>query len=416
MTFVSRHKPLPYVERYAAGSPRRAAVERARRLGVPTQRVEPWRYTSLNPLLETDFEPSTSAPRVDPALVRRLTIPNSHRLAFADGWAVAEAGTDLPPGVSLRIDKDFGSASGLADDHPFVAINAAFATGGLVLTIRAGVRVERPIHLLFLGGGNGKARAFHPRFALRLEPGAKASVIEHHAARGDGAYWSNPVGSIVLGAGARFHHCKLIEDGAAAIHIAVTAVEVGAGAAYDSAVVTTGGALARNELGVTLAGEGAACRLDGLYLARGRQHIDNTTEIVHAHPKTTSVETYKGVLDDKARGVFQGRIIVRPQAQKSDGRQTNRTLLLSDQAEIDTRPELEILADDVKCGHGAAAGEIDETALFYLRARGIGADEARRMLTEAFAAEVIDGIEDKVAAALLRERLAAWLAAPGAHA
>jgi Fe-S cluster assembly protein SufD len=204
----------------------------------------------------------------------------------------------------------------------------------------------------------------------------------------------------------------VLADGAEAFHTARAAIHVAARGRYDSFVLTTGGRLTRNEILVALEGEGASCRLAGAYLARGRQHCDNTTEIVHASARTESREAYKGVLDGQARGVFQGRIVVAKDAQKSDGHQLNKTLLLSERAEIDTKPELEIHADDVKCSHGAAAGELDEDALFYLRTRGIEAAEARRLLIHAFLGEVVEQIEDERARALIEERIAAWLGEP----
>ncbi len=438
-TAAIRHKPFPYVERFAAlaaslpgaGHPnvvalRQAAAEQARRAGLPTQRVEPWKYTSLNRLLETDFEPASSAARPAANDAAGWTVPGSYRLVFVNGrLAGGRSAAGLPDGVTLttladalaRGDDDWATGAA-SSGHPFVALNTAFLTDGLVLRVARGVKVAQPIHLLFLGSGEAGASAIHTRLVIRLEPGAGIDVIERHAASGAGVYWSNPVCDIRLSEGARLGHAKFIDEGAEAMHIAVTGVEVAADAAYDSFVLTTGGALARNEIRVTLDGERAGCRLDGLYLGRDRQHIDNTTETIHAQPMTTSTETYKGVLEGKARAVFQGRIVVRPDAQKSDGRQLNKTLLLSDRAEIDTKPELEIHADDVKCSHGAAIGEIDADALFYLRARGIGAEEGTRMLVEAFAAELIDGIADKSVASLARGRLAAWLAgsAPGGTA
>jgi len=203
---------------------------------------------------------------------------------------------------------------------------------------------------------------------------------------------AQPVTDVVLEAGAVLEHYKSQQEGLEAYHIATAMVRVAERARYDSFALATGAALARNDITVSLDGPGAFCRLDGAFLARGRQHLDTTTEIIHASREASSRETYKGVLDEQGRGVFQGRIVVAPDAQKTDGHQSCKTLLLSDRAEIDTKPELEIYADDVKCSHGATAGEIDHDALFYLRARGIDADGARSMLIEAFVEEVLDEI------------------------
>ena len=195
-----------------------------------------------------------------------------------------------------------------------------------------------------------------------------------------------------------------------AFHISATHVRADRDARYESFLLTTGAGLSRNEIEVVLDGSGASCRLDSGYLVRGRQHVDNTTEIIHAKPHTTSAEVYKGVLDDQARGVFQGRIVVEKGAQKSDGHQLNKTILLSDRAEIDTKPELEILADDVKCSHGATAGELDDAALFYLRARGIDLADARRMLVEAFIGDTLENLSDESVRAAFARRIGAWMA------
>jgi Fe-S cluster assembly protein SufD len=219
------------------------------------------------------------------------------------------------------------------------------------------------------------------------------------------------VTEIRVGSGATLRHYKDQNEGAKAFHTATTDVRVAEKGRYENFVLTTGAVLSRNEITVVLDGRGAVCRLDSAYLARGRQHADNTTAIIHAKPQTTSAEVYKGVLDEHARAVFQGRIVVEKDAQKADGHQLNKTILLSDRAEIDTKPELEIFADDVKCSHGAAAGELDENALFYLRARGIGQAEARRMLVEAFVGETLENISNVAVRAAFERRIGAWMTA-----
>jgi Fe-S cluster assembly protein SufD len=234
-------------------------------------------------------------------------------------------------------------------------------------------------------------------------------IFERHTGPAERAYWSNPVTELILDEGASVEHYRFHDEPAEAFHVGVSAARLGPGARYDSLVAATGGALSRHEVHVALEGERAECRLVGGYLMRGTQHVDNTTEIVHAVPHTTSREIYKGVLDEQARGVFQGRIVVRPDAQKTDGHQLNRTLLLSDRAEMDTKPELEIHADDVKCSHGATTGELDDGALFYMRARGLSEAAARRLLTEAFFGELIEAVAHPAAKSGIEERVTRWL-------
>jgi Fe-S cluster assembly protein SufD len=218
------------------------------------------------------------------------------------------------------------------------------------------------------------------------------------------------VSEIRVGAGATLRHYREQSEGMSAFHTAATDSWVASDARYEAFLLTTGAGLSRSESRVVLDGAGASCRLDCGYLARGRQHVDNTTEIIHAKPHTTSAEVYKGVLDDQARGVFQGRIVVQKDAQKSDGHQLNKTILLSDRAEIDTKPELEIFADDVKCSHGATAGELDEGALFYLRARGIDLADARQLLVHAFIAEALENVADPALRETFSRRVGAWMA------
>ncbi len=421
-------RALPYTERFAgvaatlpgAGHPamaalRRRAIQRAA-LGLPTARVERWKYTSLNPLFDTPFEPAREAEREV-----SVELPEAPRLVFVNGRLAQGLSRleGLPSGIELgglgaRLAADGGGlAAQLAlhgEDDALGALNTAFMADGCVLTVGRGVALDEAIHLLFVGRAGEAPLAFHARNLIRLEPGASATVIERHIGD-DAIYWSNPLSEIAVGQDARLQHYKLQDEAPRAIHLAQNRVTVAAGGCYESLVLAVGGALARNEIAVRLAGAGARCRLDGVYLARGRQHIDNTTEIVHEHPETVSRETYKGVLDERARAVFQGRIVVRPDAQKADGQQLNKTLLLSAQAEIDSKPELEIRADDVKCGHGAAVGALDEEALFYLRARGLDGAAASRLLTEAFVSDVIEAITDAGARAAVALRVGEWLGA-----
>jgi Fe-S cluster assembly protein SufD len=309
------------------------------------------------------------------------------------------------------VEAHLGRAPGLAN-HPFAALNAAFAADGYVLHIAPEARSEAPIEILWIGSGADKPPVYHPRNLVVLGKGAHATVIEHHVGLCIGAYFSDSITEIALGEGAVLRHCKVQDESREAFHIAATGAALADGAHYDSFVFSAGARLARNEIHVSLAGRRAHCRLNGAYLGRGEQVVDHTTVIDHVSPETSSRELYKGVLDGRARGVFQGRIAVRADAQKADGQQMNRALLLSDKAEINSKPELEISADDVKCSHGATAGELDDLSLFYLRSRGIPEAEARRLLVEAFLAEVIDAVALAGMRLTLEHNIARWMASP----
>ena len=431
---------LPYADRFPAivaalpgeGVPwlrelREGAYARIARLGLPTTRVERWKYTNLNPLTKATFEPALRNGQAIPSEALADVLPAetaAHRLVFVNGafrGDLSRVGR-LPDGVTLE---SLGDAlargtdalapllehAARSEDNPFFALNTALMADGCVLRIGRGVAVEEPIHLVFVAAGGDGAPAYHPRNLILAERDSRAVLFESHVDAGGGTYWSNPVTQVTVEDGAALEHYKFQEEGPDAFHIALTAVEIAARGRYDSFVLTSGGRLSRQEIEAVLDGERSECRLIGGYLARGRQHIDNTTEIVHAKPHAASKEIYKGVLDEQARAVFQGRIVVEKDAQKTDGHQLNRTLLLSDHAEIDTKPELEIYADDVKCSHGATAGELEESALFYLRARGLDESAARRMLIEAFLADLGEDLPHPAARAALERRVSDWLTA-----
>jgi Fe-S cluster assembly protein SufD len=436
MPLDSRAIALPYAERFAAVAAslpghdvpwlrelRREAAARFARLGLPSPRVEQWKYTNLNTLAVVPFEKHELADGGgDDRLVMLPSALSPHRLVFVNGRCRPDQSllSGLPSAVTvtslaeaLRQDPDSLQpvlSEALAEENSLLALNAAFMTDGYVIRLAAGATPDQPLELLFVTTSQSAA-AHHLRNLITLEAGSSATLIERYV--GDAAaatYWSHPVCDIRLGQGATLRHYKLQDEGHKAFHLAATAVQAEHDARYESFVLTTGAGLARNEIKVVLDGTGASCRLDGGYLARGRQHVDTTTEIIHAQPHTTSEEVYKGVLDDQARGVFQGRIVVKPDAQKSDGHQLSKAILLSERAEIDTKPELEIYADDVKCSHGATAGELDEDALFYLRARGIDMAEARRLLIEAFIGDALENVTDPMVRTGLQHHISAWMA------
>ncbi|MDF2766327.1 MAG: sufD, partial [Rhodospirillales bacterium] len=289
------------------------------------------------------------------------------------------------------------------------ALNAAYAGDGVLIRLQSGARLERPLHLVFVNQGAEAVPAIHARVIVLAGAGSEATLIESHVGQGEGTYWTTPVTDISLEAEARLAHVKFQDEGPAAIHLGFSEARLDRGASYKHLLLSVGGRLVRNELRAAMGGEGALVELGGAYLGRDRQHVDNTTDIVHGAPRCRSREVYKGALDGQARGVFQGRIVVEPGAQQTDGHQLNRTILLSDGAEIDSKPMLEIYADDVKCSHGATAGALDPDWLHYLRSRGIDEIEARRLLVEGFLGETLDEFGVPALAAHYRARIAAWL-------
>jgi Fe-S cluster assembly protein SufD len=277
--------------------------------------------------------------------------------------------------------------------HAFTALNTAFLEDGAFVSIARGKVVEEPIHLLFLSTTHGEGAVCHPRSLILAGEGSQATVIESYVGTGDDVYFTNAVTEIVAGPAAVVDHYKLQRESEEAFHVATLQVQQARNSTLSSHAVTLGGALVRNEVNAVLDDEGCTCTLNGLYLAAGRQHVDNHTVIDHARPRCTSHELYKGILDGQAHGVFNGKIYVRQDAQKTDAKQTNQTLLLSEDATINTKPQLEIYADDVKCTHGATVGQLDDEALFYLRTRGIDKEAARHLLTYAFANDVISRVK-----------------------
>jgi len=404
---------------------RRKAIGRLSDLGFPTMRDEEWRFTPIAPMLQTSFVPS-GAPLADPEPGAVLAIAFPYRapsqLVFVNGRYVPSRSTvwTMPPGVRVGSLAEALAATPDAlgfhlarmacyDDQAFRALNTAFLRDGAYIEIPANLVIEEPIHVLFVSSLAAGATAAHPRTLAVVGENSQVRIIESYAGEDHGRYLTNAVTEVALGAGAVVDHSRVQLDGDEAFHIGATHATLGRNASYTSHAVTFGAAISRSDIDVTLAGEGATCTLNGLYLASGRQVVDHHTTIDHARPHGTSHELYKGILGGHARAVFSGKILVRPDAQKTDARQTNRTLLLSDEAQINTKPQLEILANDVKCTHGATVGQMSEDALFYLRARGIGRDEARRLLIHAFASDVLGRIPLETVRAQLDALLAARL-------
>ena len=407
------------------GDLRGRALATYRAHGLPDRRVEAWRYTNLNGLAKLGFAPveETESAVLDAVPEGApLAVDGAWRIVFVNGRLRADlSDLDNPPagvaavGLADLLAHDPAALEGRLTDIPegregaLAALNTVFMRDGLVLRIADGASVETPIHLISIGAPAGDgAIAFHMRNLVTAGKASTATLVESHIG-GGGAYFSNSVADVVLEEGAALTHAKLQDEGAAAFHVALTRATLAGNAVYDSFVLHRGAELARHEIHAAIEGGGAECRLNGAYLGAGRQHIDNTTVIEHKAAGSTSREVYKGALDGHARGVFQGRITVHRDAQQSNGHQLNKTLLLSRNAEIDSKPELEIFADDVKCSHGATVGELDETALFYMRSRGIDETSARDMLVSAFLTEAVGELRHEALAGAFAGRIAGWV-------
>ncbi len=409
----------------------RAEARAAAAGGLPGTRVEAWKYTNLAPLAALAFAAPGASAAADARAPAALppgafSAVDGSRLTFVNGRLsparpapdASQAGLRLS-GLARTLADDpaslegrFGETAPLAG-APMAAFNTAFAADGCVVEVARGADVERPVLLRFVSAPGAAPLAWHPRVIVRLEPGARLVLVESHEGPDGAATWSNPVVEIRLAEGARLDHVKLQAEGAGAFHTALAKAALAGGARYGSLVLALGARLSRNEIHVRLEGAGAECCLDGGYMARGVQHVDNTTAIDHAAPGCTSREVYKGVLDDRARGVFQGKIVVRKDARKTDGHQLGRALLLSPEAEVDTKPELEIYADDVKCGHGATAGAPEDDQLFYLRSRGLDARTAQALIVEGFMAELLEAVERAPLRAALAARIGGWIGEGG---
>ncbi len=385
---------------------RNAAASSFRALGLPGIRQEAWKYTSLRPVAEAGFqEPLLSVDQIAPLLsgVPAITAP---RLIFVDGRLRPDLSTP-PPGLARSFARvpDFGRLA-RPEREAMVALNTMLAEDGASITVPEGMDAGTVLLVSLAGDAGHRPVAFHPRHAIRLGAGARLTVLE--VAMGQGVYLHNPVMEIELGEGAALSHVRLQDESLAAFQLSTAYVEVAAGATYDGFVLNLGARLSRTEVHARLIGEGAVAHLNGAQLLRGTQHADLTTVLGHAAPGCASRQTVRHVLMDRARGVFQGRIEVARGAQKTDGYQMNQALLLSPEAEIDCKPELEIFADDVKCSHGATVGELDADQLFYLRSRGVPDAAARAILVRAFLAESLQAVAHPAIREALEAAIERW--------
>jgi Fe-S cluster assembly protein SufD len=395
---------------------RRAGMERFRETGFPTVRQDAWKYTNVAPFLKIPYQP---APEERESAARPLPLPagNGVQVVFVNGRYAPELSTAglLTNGLEVASLADVLASrpeavepylsKTIQDGNAFAQLNLAFLEDGVFLRIPARTTVAEPIHVVFLSEPAFGPTVSHLRNLVIAEAGSQAAVVETFLGTPGEAYFTNAVTEIVVGDGAVLDFSKLEREGDAAFHVATTAVAVGRSGNFTSHSISLGGALARNDLNVRLVAEGADCTLNGLFLGNGTQLLDNHTLIDHATPHGTSRELYKGILDGKSRGIFHGTIIVRPDAQKTDAMQTNKNLLLSRESLVNSEPALEIFADDVKCRHGSTIGQLDAAAMFYLRSRGIGEDEARNLLVYAFASDVASRIRVAPLRALVEQHL-----------
>jgi Fe-S cluster assembly protein SufD len=388
---------------------RAAALARWQDRGWPGPKDESWRFTRLSSLAKMELQPAAANGALTPADMPQLDgLPDAaHVIRFHNGVMVSTATDGLPTAITSRQldDDDLASLMALLPSgHPVTDLSLAAMTSGLCLEVAPGAKVKTPIILVF--SGDDSALSTHPAVLLRLGRGAQAVVAEwHQSAVGLAA----PVLGVDIGDEARLDYAKIQSEGAATTHLAATGIKMGENAVLDGFQLSVGGRLARLEAHVMLAAEKSDCRLSAIYLGRGNQHHDITTNMTHAKGHCQSNQVIRGVLDDAARGVFQGKVHVAQDAQKTDGQQMSRALLLSRKAEADAKPELEIYADDVICAHGATVGELDETQLFYLTSRGITRALAKSMLISAFLDDAIDMVENTDLADLLRPHVSGWM-------
>jgi Fe-S cluster assembly protein SufD len=397
---------------------RAQGMARFEALGFPTTKNEDWHFTSVAPIAERLFHVAmtseagissegSTAGMVARADLSRFTFdqPAWHTLVFVNGEFSPDLSSYGGLGEKVRVNslaKAIRTGTGRPErhlgkiaefsGHAFTALNTAFIRDGAFVELQSDAVVDQPIHLIFVSEGEGEAVS-HPRNLIVAAPNSRATIIESYVSIRDSCYFTNAVTEIALGDGARIDHYKIQRESEKAYHVGTTQIRQERDSQLHSFSFAVGGQLARTNIYTSLDGAGATCTLNGLYLADGAQHIDNQTSIEHIAPNCPSHEIYKGVLDGRSHGVFNGKVYVHPEAQKTDGKQSNNNLLLSPTARVDTKPQLEIFADDVKCTHGATVGRLDEVAMFYLNSRGIGRETARMLLTYAFAADVLETIE-----------------------
>ncbi len=389
---------------------RTTAMGHFQKTGFPTVKDEDWKHTNVAPVVRSPFafDPAAEAPRIPGDLVEAYTfgVLKCSQLVFVNGRFAPKLSylRWLPEGVRVgnlheilhfdpkALEPELGHVAA-TEKAPFAALNTAFLQDGAFVHVPRGRVVEEPIHLLYVSTSTDPAAVSYPRNLVVLEDQSQATLIESYVGLDKGPYFTNGVTEIRVGAAANLDHYKMQRESEAAFHFSHTDLLQGRGSNVTSSSFNLGGGIVRNDVSTLFQDEGASLALNGLYLLHDAQHCDNHTFIDHAKPNCTSLELFKGILDAKSRGIFYGKILVRKDAQKTNARQTNKNLLLSQEAFADSTPGLEILADDVKCNHGSTVGQLDENAIFYLRSRGIDEDAARTLLTYAFASEIINQVK-----------------------
>ncbi len=400
---------------------RKSAIDRFATVGFPSTRSEEWLHTNVAPIARTPFRPAGGQADLARSAFSQYSFADQAavELVFVNGHYRSELSTVRPLAKNVRVlslpdalqshgERIEQHLTRYADinNNPFVALNTGFLQHGAFVHIPRGAAPDRPIHLLFLSAPSSEPVVAHPRVLILADDTCEASIVETYAATEPGVYFNNVVTEIVVGHGARVEHCKVQQESLAAFHVATTEVRVGRAAYFLSHSASLGSQLTRNDLNVVLGGAGGEAMLNGVTLITGNQHVDNHTVLDHKEPRCPSHELYKAVLDGKSSGVFKGKIRVRPGAQKTDSKQSSKTLLLSDDALMHSQPALEIYADDVKCTHGSTTGPVDDQQIFYLRSRGVSLEAARHLLTYAFLAEVTSRIRIRP----VRDRLEAIMA------
>jgi len=392
-------------------------------LGFPTTHDEDWRFTNIAPISRTAFQLADGAGKINPRDLDHFRIPGAAcQLVFVNGRYTPDLSTagKLPKGVRVSslaeaIKNDAASLEAHLgryasfDRDTFIALNSAFLADGGYVYVPRGVVVEAPICLLYVSTGSGAPAMAHPRNLIVAEDHSQLTVVEDYVSVASGVMFSNVVTELYAGQDAVVAHYMIEREDTQALNVSTLRIEQGRNANVESHSLLLGGALVRNNVHPVLAGEGGECLINGLFIGKGRQHMDNYMLVEHAQPRCNSRQFYNGILDEQAHGVFHGRIIVHKDAQKTDAKQTNRNLLLSDEAQIDTKPQLEIYADDVKCTHGATIGQVEENALFYLRSRGLDEIAARRLLLYAFASECLERMRTGPVRNYLEALTPSWL-------
>jgi len=395
---------------------REQASRRFAEVGFPTTRQEDWRFTNIAPIADAKFALAEGSFAQAPALISSVAVPGSLRLAIVNGQFASELSdlSAMPKGVRIAglgdgardgtdgLEQHLGKVFNI-DAHPFAALNTSLLDDGVAIFVASGAVIETPIHIVVVTGSDlpsvasakegDKAVTAHPRVLVVAGAHSQVRIAQTFIGAADSVYFNNAVAEIVVGEGAIVDYYTDQRESERAYHVANIQAHVEAKGVFASHAFSTGAKIQRHDIGIGLKGEGADCTMNGVYLADDEKLMDTHTSLDHAMPHSTSHEIYKGILAGKAKAVFNGRIIVRIDAQKTDAKQTNRALLLSDDATINSNPQLEIFADDVKCTHGAAVGQLDEEAMFYLQARGLTRAEARDMLLHAFAGEVLEGLK-----------------------